>query len=379
MPKVTLREAKCEEADLRRLYPLCRLLLPKYAVCSYEEFERYCRGLWQDNPARLPDQVFGWVLENEEGEIGGFLGIIPMRMKVGNDEVSAIGGHSWIVAPSVRAYSIGLYQRIMALSQHHFLVIAAGGEAMSAIGDRPNSRISRIPIQGFDRQFSWVLDPAKVLRWALEKRGCTRLAKAPHLAPLPTILKGVLRLGVRGGCGVRFRCHALSVRPVAAFTEEFDELWARAKGDYAVTIVRDAAFLNWRHLAIPNLLGRTSILGCWDGGRLCGFVAIQRRAEGVGYPAGHYVVTDLFYDRRREDVLMNLVNGAFEFAQRQRGSLFQVVNMSRELAQFLLPQRPHVRTLGNWPYWYKAQSPDLAAVCRQQTWWPSGVDGEASI
>lgn len=377
--KVVIREARCEEEELRRLYPLCRGYLPKYGQCTLEAFEGYCRGLWQNNPARLPDQVFGWLIENGDGEIGGFLGVIPMKMKVGASEIPAIGGHSWIVKPAVRLYSIGLYQRILTLSQRYFLVVAAGGETVNAIGNRQGASITRVPVQGFDQQFSWVLDPAVVLQWALEKHGEIRLAHLTESSLLRAILKGALWLGVPGRHRLRFRCASLSVEPVDAATSEFDELWNRAKGDYGVTIVRDSAFVAWRHFLIPNLLGQTSVLGCWEGGSLRGYVAIQRRAEGAGYPAGHYVVTDLFYERSREDVLMNLINAAYEFAQHQRASLFQFVNMSAEVAELLRTQRPHVRTLAHWPYWYRAPSPDLAAVCQQQPWWPSGADGEAGV
>jgi hypothetical protein len=335
--------------------------------------------LWENNPARLPDQVFGWVIERDGGEIGGFLGVIPMRMKVGNEEISAIGGHSWMVAPPFRLYSLGLYQRMMALSQRHFLVVAATGETMNAIGNRPNASIARIPVPDFDRQFTWVIDSGEVLRWALHRRGYDGLANFTATRPVTAVVNGLLRLGLRGGGRLQVPCRNFSVRPIAAFTEEFNEFWARVKGQYAVTVVRDAAFLNWRHLEVPNLIGRTSILGCWDGNELCGYVAIQRRAVQLGYPEGHYVVTDLLYDRRRDDVLTNLINSAYEYAIGEGGSLFQVVNMSKDLAQFLLRHRPHVRTLANWPYWYKAPSSELASVCREQPWWPSGVDGEASV
>jgi len=37
------------------------------------------------------------------------------------------------------------------------------------------------------------------------------------------------------------------------------------------------------------------------------------------------------------------------------------------------------RQQGAWPYWYKAQTSELADLCRTEAWWPSGSDGDSNL
>ena len=151
------------------------------------------------------------------------------------------------------------------------------------------------------------------------------------------------------------------------------------KKDYDITTVRDRAFLNWRHCEAGSLVGRTSVFACRDQGQIRGYIAVQVRAHESGYVRGHYVVTDLFYERTRKDVLYNLMNYAFEFAKAQGCSIFQVSGFSNEVVEELKMQRPYIRKDLSCPYWYQG-SPDIEAkLCDEKRWWPSGADGDSNL
>jgi len=377
MSRITLREARFDERDLLGIWHLCKQHFQKYEACTFDEFQNFCRGVWLNNPARTPEH--GWVLENPSGEIGGFQGLIPIKMKVGDREVCAGAGHSWVVSPECRVHSLLLFKKVLSWSDRHFLLITAAGEVVVAIGSKLNCGITKIPVRDFNQQFVWLIRPDVILQWALNWNGYTRLAKLVRFFPVAQMVTNFTRIPCAGRLGLRFRCPRLSVEQVSVFGDEFDELWESNKHSYGVTAVRDKASLNWRHLAAPSVTGRTVVFECRDEGKLCGFLALQHRIEGGRFPPGHYVVTDVFYDRRRQDVLYNLMNFAFDFSKARGGSIFQVSNMSQELAQALRSQQPYIRTLKIWLYWYKAPSAELAALCQREIWWPSGSDGESSI
>jgi hypothetical protein len=148
---------------------------------------------------------------------------------------------------------------------------------------------------------------------------------------------------------------------------------------YRVIGVRDRATLNWRHFRIPSVIGRTVIFACRESGRLAGYLALQERNGTAGDPPGLFAVTDMFYDRQRADVLQSLFNAAFDYAESRNGAIFQVSHMSKELADRLSPQRPYVRPLQGWGYWYRAPLEAIAKICESQEWWPSASDGESNI
>lgn len=379
MPRITLREARFDERDLLGIWHLCRQYFQKYEACTFDEFKNFFRDMWLNNPARTSEHVFGWVLENPSGEIGGFAGIIPMKMKVGDREVCAGGGHSWVASHECRVHSMLLFKKVLSWGDRNFLLITAAGEVVAAIGSKRSGVITKIPVRDFNRQFVWLIRPDVILQWALNRNGYTRLAKLVRFFPVAQMVVNFTRVPFAGRLGLRFRCPRLSVEPISVFGDEFDELWESNKHSYGVTAVRDKASLNWRHVVAPSVTGRTFVFACRDEGKLLGFLALQQRVEGFRFPPGHYAVIDVFYDRRRQNVLYNLMNFAFNFSKARGGSIFQVSNMGQELTQALRPQQPYIRTLKIWSYWYKAPSAELAALCQREVWWPSGSDGESSI
>jgi hypothetical protein len=163
------------------------------------------------------------------------------------------------------------------------------------------------------------------------------------------------------------------------FTEEFTTFWENNKNDYDVTTVRERDFLNWRHGHIPSLIGRTFAFACREQGQLRGYIALQARAHESGYLRGHYVVTDLFYERRRKDVLYNLMNHAFEYARGQDCSIFQVSGFSKEVMDELKTRRPYIRMGKSCPYWYQSLPEVTGGLEEEKRWWPSGADGDSHL
>src|ERR1019366_2872546 len=77
---------------------------------SYEEWSY----LWSGNPAyriREKDWPIGWVLENEDKRIVGYLGNIPLLYELDGRQIVAAGTHAWAVDPPYRSYSILLLDR----------------------------------------------------------------------------------------------------------------------------------------------------------------------------------------------------------------------------------------------------------------------------
>jgi hypothetical protein len=378
MPKVTLREARFDEADLSGIWTVLRQAHPvPYGSCSLTDFHQLCRHKWLDNPARGANHIFGWVLDSSTDGIVGFVGMVPVRMQVGATEVIGVCGSSYTVLPAYRAYSLSLYKKLIDGGDRHFLVTTTAGELPSKLNQKMGMK--QIPVMNFSQQLLWLVRPEEVVKWALGQSKWDAWYKRAEQFPGTSVMKGVARVCFLKHRHLRIKCPKLPVEPVLSFTKEFDDLWEHNKKDYGIATVRDRAFLTWRHLQATNVVGRISVFACRDNGRMRGYIALQARSQEAGYLRGSYVVTDLFYERARKDVLYNLMNHAFEFARAQGCTVFTVSNVSNEVAEELNRQRPYIRRNRACPYWYKAPSKPLAELCEKEAWWPSGVDGDSNL
>lgn len=378
MSKVTLREARFDEADLSGIWTVLRQVLPvPYGSCSLTDFVRVYRHRWMDNPARSADHVLGWVLDSSTDGIVGFVGMVPVRMQIGGREIIGVCGSSYSVLPAYRAYSLSLYKQLMDLGDRHFLVTTTAGQIPSKLNQRMG--MNKIPVMNFAQQLLWLVRPEVAVKWALGESRWKAWYRLAEQFPGASVLKGIARVWFVRHRRLRIKCPKLSVEPVVSFTKEFDELWENNKKDYGITTVRDQAFLTWRHLQITSALGRTFVFACRDNGRMRGYITLQARSQEAGYLTGHYVVTDLFYERARKDVLYNLMNHAFEFARAHGCSVFEVSNFGNEVVEELNTQRPYIRRNRACAYWYKAPTKAVAELCEKEAWWPSGADGDSNL
>ena len=213
--------------------------------------------------------------------------------------------------------------RYMSWGAGRFLLNTTANAITSAMHENSDFGMQRIPLEDFDKRLLWVIDFSALTRWKLEQSevsGLLRRAATSQAvqgavgaaAPFVFGMAGGIRTAFRSsarGMGIRFACPKLRVDQVERFGPEFDALWERLKRGHAVTTERSSVFLNWRHIDVPRLLGRTYALACRDDDGLLGYVALREPATTA---PGHFIVTDLFYDQGRPDVLHNLMNAAFQ-------------------------------------------------------------------
>jgi len=378
MAKPNVREARFDEKDLAGIWMVLRQAFPvPYGACSLADFILAQNHKWLKNPARTTDHVFGWVLESPADGIVGFVGQVPVRIKIAEQEIVGASGSGFGVLPAYRNYSLILSKQLMDWGNKHFLINTTANEISSTLNQAMG--MNQIPVKDFSQRLLWLLRPEVAVNEAVSRSRLKALKGLTEQFPGAYLLKGIARFWLVRHRRLEFACPKLSVEPVVSFTEEFNELWEKNKQDFNITTVRDCAFLTWRHCQVTSLVGRTFVFACRDHGQLRGYIALQARSHESGYLPGHYVVTDLFYERARRDVLHNLMNYAFEFAKAQDCSIFQVSGFSNEVVEELKQQRPYIRKDKSCPCFYKGRT-DLEAKLREEKrWWPSGADGDSNL
>lgn len=378
--KVVLRVAQFNRGDLDGIWSLCRNSFAMYRQCPFQSFYELWHHKWALNPARTSDHVFGWVLEDCKDGIVGYIGIVPVCMKIGGNEVVGGTPHTWAVSRAYAAYGLSLYKQAVAWGDQRLLVFTTASEIPARLNTHLRFGLNKIPVKEFDSQLLWLIRPEVPVKWMLAKSTWRNWSALATRAPLAWVLKAVARVRFARHRRLRFPNATLPVESVKAFTDEFTQFWDEHKHQYGVTTVRDRAFLQWRHGEVPSFLNTAHhVFACRDNGRLRGYLVVLEQHQVDGSCPGHFRVADVFYDRSRPDVVSSLINYAFEFAKTRGCSLFEVSQVSQQVAEMLRSQRPYVRQSKAWAYWYKAPTKELADTCQREVWWPSGVDGDSSL
>jgi GNAT superfamily N-acetyltransferase len=125
-------------------------------------------------------------------------------------------------------------------------------------------------------------------------------------------------------------CRA-EVRPITGFSAEYDTLWERCKGAYAMCVRRDQAYLNWKYVACPTR--RYDRREARKDGLLTGF-AVSRHEDYRGLRLGWLI--DVFADPDDHDTKDALVGSVLDCFRREGVARAQAFSMNAALAGALL-------------------------------------------
>ena len=90
--------------------------------------------------------------------------------------------------------------------------------------------------------------------------------------------------------------------PIKRFDHSADELWLQVRDDHQISVIRDAAFLNWRYLERPDQ--KYYAFGALEGNSLAGYVVLKLYKDGE-ILKGHII--DILSWPGRKDVAQFLI------------------------------------------------------------------------
>jgi hypothetical protein len=294
-----------QPADAEQLFGLYRQVFGK----ELEEGSRR-RWSWQylQNPTDAGAGPEIWVAREGERLLGQYASM-PVRLLWGGREVRASWGMDVFLREEARGRGIGA---TLFSTWSDSVEVALGlGLTASSYGLFKKLRYQDVGPVAF---FQKVLDPVAVM--------ARRVGRA--LARPAGALLGVglaLIRPERGGPP------AVATRRITAFSAEYDTLWERCQGAYAMCVRRDQAYLNWKYVACP---GKTyEISEARREGVLTGYL-VARHQEQRGLRLGWLVdVFALPDDHATKDALIAGALTSFRAAGVARAQAFA---MNRSLA-----------------------------------------------
>jgi len=254
------------------------------------------RWQWQyvDNPNTPDDGPVIWIAV-EEGRILGQMATMPFPMWWGGREVRASAGMDYFVRKDAQGRGLGI-----ALSE----AWAADVNVALALGLTPSS----YPL--FRKIFTDVGPVPAYLKvldaGAVARRRWGRVAGGAAGA--------LIGLGLSVFARRAAPAPGLEVREVSAFSDEYDDLWRRARASLATAVRRDAKYLAWKYLRCPFHDYR--VLEARSRGALSGYAVVRPEGE-ASFRRG--VMADLFADAGDAATQDALIDAALD---RFRGQAF---------------------------------------------------------
>lgn len=340
---------------------------------NYKEWEH----LWKNNPVtrgmgkHLP---IGWVLENEENRIVGYLGNLPVAYEFKGEKIIAVVAISWVVDEAYRNYSILLVTNCF-LAQDNvrlFLNTTAGytsGKIFSAL------KAQRIPISSYDTALFWIVNYRKFISSLfLKKRFPLRQIISPPVAfGMWCIDKVSLKNRYLN------RCHA-EIQSCTAFDERFDVFWHALKERYydRLLCVRDSLTLNW-HFDRAIAQKKIWIFFAEDKSRITDY-AIFLRQDNLEIGLNRVVLVDFQTTGDNSNSLIEMISFGINRCRREGIHMLEIVGFDSQKRDSIKRCFPHERKLSTFPFFYKTKEKLLLRDLQDtKVWDPCLFDGDGSL
>jgi GNAT superfamily N-acetyltransferase len=239
-------------------------VFPLFRVVFGEAAESTIRKTWQwkylQSPF-MPGNGPRMFIAYHAGEIVGFHGAIPGRLKIGKEEYPLVWGADYAVDPKHRGRGIRLMRAFIAQQAD---VIKMG----TPIG-RAYELEKKIGCADVATLFAFrrILKPS---RFFAEARPVVKISFT-LLVGLANLCVDILSFFSKGA--------DITVDHVEELGTEFDDFWETVKNDYEAITVRSRVFLQWRFLQCPHV--KYSILGARRARKLVGYLVLRIRENGA--------------------------------------------------------------------------------------------------
>jgi GNAT superfamily N-acetyltransferase len=213
---------------------------------------------WQyrQNPSASEPQI--WIAR-DDGHVVGQYATMPVRLRVNGQEIDASWGMDVMVAPERQRQGLG--EILFTTWDRH--TGASLGMGLS-IGSHKLFRKLKWPDVG---PVPCLVKPISAR--AFEKEGWP----APVNALLSVAARPLLALS-------RSRKTTAGIRTVRTFDERFTALWERVAPKFTLAVKRDAAYLQWKYIALPHI--RYEVIALDRGDERAGYAVFRHINEPRG-------------------------------------------------------------------------------------------------
>ena len=373
-----MTQARIRSIDTTELPRLLDLLIEGFPSHSATIWERRFETWWKDNPMLSSGLAAGWVLEERESGIVGFMGSIPVKFLINGEKGIAVAASSWYVRPAFRGvHSLSfLWAFLRQPGPDLFLSTTPTGvveNILHQVGftslDFPSSKT----------EYWLVLRPERILSRLLLKRavakrsgrllmaGVSPLSLAWRLMYLPKARKLAEFKSQRYQCSLSSSCD-----------DSFTELWEKNRKQQTTTLYRDAETLNWLLTSRVPDEGRF-LIKCADAasGETKGYMVFD-----LDHPAGTAArfmqLKDIYTPGINEEALLSMMSYAMKVAAEKDVALVKLWSADAFDERIFKKHIPFQKKCVH-SYYYKFRKVAQASISPGHKFIPSLIDPDRGL
>ena len=338
---------------------------------SYDEWI----GLWTQNPLykELTDWPIGWVLEEENQAIVGYLGNIPLPYIFQGKRIVAATSRAWIVDSGFRSYSFSLLSRFFQQRNVDLFLNTTVNE--NAIRGYEAFRVCRVPVGAWDQSIFWITNYRGLAASFLTDKGIP----APKLLSFPVSL-ALLARDKLANKHLKAHRHGVSIKFVNSFDVRFDRFWDKLQGTSSNILLatRSRQILEW-HFQRALAEHRAWVLTAEDGPQLVAH-AIFLRQDNRKLGLNRLRLIDFQSLENRNELLIPILCAALDRCRTEGVHMLEIIGLNPAKQRIVDHAVLHRRVLPSWLYFYKTNDDQLAKALEDpRSWDPSCFDGDASL
>jgi hypothetical protein len=365
-----LREARFED------HPQVAVLGAKYHlyVESYPEWTH----LWTSNPAyrEIKDKFpMGWVLDNGEGRIFGYLGNIPINYELEGTRFLAAATRFWVVDTAYRSYSpLLLATFFQQRNVDFFLNTTVSFESAPAYSVFEGIRV---PVGAWDRSLYWITDHRGFTESLLRRKGIAMAKPLSYPLSMGVFLRDRFKKGP-----IQRNGSAVSVLTCPCFDDRFEAFWEslrRRKSDLLLA-VRNREALQW-HFDFALRQDAAWIYVVEGNSGLAAYSVFLRQDNlETGLTRVRLIDFQCLDQESAPNLLTVMVREAMDRCLQQSIHMLELIGLPPALERKLESLSPHRRPLPTWMCYYKPSNKSLAENLKNAAIWEFSLfDGDSSL
>jgi hypothetical protein len=298
-----MRVREVEENDLTLLVEFLQKKWGSRVIDTTKEtWLRRFEIWWTSNPAFTSQIPRGWILENET-EIVGFIGNVPVKFLIHGQERIAAAAVLWCVDPSIRGiFSIRLFNEYLNQKNISLLLFDTRNDKLKKILCR--YKFEEIGLPTTQTEYFTIIN-RKINRKNVVAmvRGFLAQGKVSSVNDIRELFKrsGILLCAyIFKGPGIRSKILPGEKKTISLCTScdnSFSRIWEPYQNTCDVTLSRDTKTLNWLYFSFIKPPNRR--------------IVIQSRRSGDNSLAG-YLVVDIFRKKTSDAGIMQLMDMCIE-------------------------------------------------------------------
>src|ERR1700683_48127 len=352
---VAVREASLQDhaqiSELEARYGL--------ATKPFDEWKH----LWMDNPVYRDLEThwpIGWVLQDSQERIVGYLGNIPLGYEFEGKSLLAATTRAWVVDEAFRSYSILLLDYFF--SQEHVDLYLTTSLNRQAFDGFKVFEPAPVPVGDWDRSRFWVTNSVGFAASMLSFKDMAFPKLLSYPLAIPFSVKGKLTSKrLRNG-------NRISVESCPAFDERFEVFWNELKRRRPHVLLgsRTRETLDW-HFKHGLLRHDVWIFCVSEGPRLIAYATFYRQ-DNLQVGLKRVRLAD-FQSLADDQLLVPMVAYALERRRPSGIHMLEIMGQSPEKSQLVAELAPYERKLPSWVVFYKTANPHLGAKLRENKTW----------